>query len=150
IEPAYESAMVREVGELCAAIPHRDLVLQWDMVREPIWWDGRLAETQPAPFADIERETIARLKRISSSIPSQVALGFHICYGDWGGRHHIDPHDTGRMVALANAIAAALARPIAYFHMPVPIGRHDAAYFEPLLKLSLRTETELFLGLVHV
>lgn len=150
IEPAYESAVIREVERLCAAIPHRDLCLQWDMVREVIWWDGRLAASQPAPFADIENETIARLKRIAAAVPREVELGFHLCYGDWGGRHHIDPADTGKMVAFANAIAAALDRPIAYFHMPVPIARHDSAYFAPLSQLALHGDTELFLGLVHL
>ena len=34
-------------------------------------------------------------------------------------------------------------------HMPVPRGRSDEAYFEPLKRLSLKPQTQLCLGLVH-
>ena len=33
--------------------------------------------------------------------------------------------------------------------MPVPANRTDDAYFHPLLKLLLASDTELYLGLVH-
>ena len=41
IERAYERAMLREVAMMCAAIPHRDLCLQWDICYEMIGWDGQ-------------------------------------------------------------------------------------------------------------
>jgi hypothetical protein len=53
----------------------------------------------------------------------------------------------GRMVAVANAMVAAVKRPITYLHMPVPMGRSDDAYFAPLEKLSFAGE--LYLGVVH-
>ena len=53
------------------------------------------------------------------------------------------------MVEIANAIAARVARPIQFFHMPVPKGRTDDAYFAPLERLRLGDETELYLGLIH-
>ncbi len=53
------------------------------------------------------------------------------------------------MVDLANAISAAIVRPIAYIHMPVPADRDDDAFFRPLDQLKLHAETEVFLGLVH-
>ena len=150
VEPAYEAAMVREIDKICRAIPHQDLCIQWDMVREIIWWDGRLAAQQPAPFADIEAQVIARLGRIARHVPSDVELGFHICYGDWGGRHHIQPTDMGKMVELANAIIAGAGRPVTYFHMPVPIDRDDEAYFAPLRGFRGPDQTELYLGLIHL
>ncbi|HEY1505022.1 MAG TPA: hypothetical protein VGF92_12025 [Stellaceae bacterium] len=150
VEPAYEAAMLREIDKICRAIPHQDLCVQFDMVREIIWWDGRLAAQQPAPFADIETQVIARLGRIARSVPAGVELGYHICYGDWGGRHHIQPVDMGAMVVLANAIVAGAGRPVAYFHMPVPIDRDDEAYFAPLRNFKGPEQTELYLGLIHL
>src|SRR5207302_8894236 len=55
----------------------------------------------------------------------------------------------GIMVEIVNAITAAVRRPIQFFHLPVPKPRTDDAYFAPLEGLRLRTETELYLGLVH-
>jgi hypothetical protein len=150
VEPAYEAAMRREIEAICRAIPHEDLCIQLDMVREIIWWDGRLLQQQPAPFVDIEHEVASRLRRICSAIPSAVELGFHICYGDWGGRHHIQPLDAAKMAELANAVTANVARPVNYFHMPVPIDRDDDRYFVPLQNLKLSAETDLYLGLLHV
>jgi hypothetical protein len=53
------------------------------------------------------------------------------------------------MVEMANAISGGVARSIQLFHMPVSKSRTDDAYFAPLDKLSLRPETELYLGLIH-
>ena len=36
-----------------------------------------------------------------------------------------------------------------YFHLPVPKGRSDDAYFAPLANLRLKPGTELYFGLVH-
>jgi hypothetical protein len=53
------------------------------------------------------------------------------------------------MVEVMNAFAAAVKRPIAYFHIPVPVTRDDHAFYRPLTQLKLPRETELYLGLVH-
>ena len=53
------------------------------------------------------------------------------------------------MVELANLIAGSIERPLAYIHMPVPIGRSDDVYFAPMKNLRLPPGTELYLGLVH-
>jgi hypothetical protein len=152
IEPAYETALIAEIGRLCTAIPHSDLCIQWDMVREVLWWDGRILKTQPAPFPSTETRTqvLDRLARLIAAVPIDVELGFHLCYGDWGGRHQIDPADSGAMVDLANAIAAQAGTKLSYVHMPVPIARSDRVYFEPFRDLDLASNTEIYLGLVHL
>ena len=152
VEPAYESAMIAEINRLCAAIPPTDLCIQWDMVREVLWWDGRALSTQPPPFSasELRREVLSRLARLTGAVPQEVELGFHLCYGDWGGKHQIDPLDMAAMVDLANAIAAQSRRSLTYVHMPVPITRRDSAYFEPLRQLNLPPESEVYLGLVHL
>ncbi len=93
---------------------------------------------------------LARLVRLGMAVPADVELGYHLCYGDAGHTHFVQPKDTANLVAVANGIAAGVTRPIQWLHLPVPRERDDAAYFAPLAGLKLHPETELFLGLVHL
>jgi len=147
ILPAYEAAMLREAATVCAAIPHSDLCLQWDVCHEMLTWDGRWPRRPP--FADMDRQFAAAFARLSAVVPLDVELGIHLCYGDFEGRHFVEPQDATKMVELANLIAGSIERPLAYIHMPVPIGRSDDAYFAPMKNLRLPASTELYLGLVH-
>jgi hypothetical protein len=146
ILPAYEAAMLREVAALAAAIPHRDLAIQWDVCIEMVIWDGRW---QVKPFPGIERVFAGTFARLAAAVPADVDLGFHLCYGDLDAKHFIEPLDTRKMVELANLITAAAARPIAFLHLPVPIARDDDAFYAPLHDLVRDGGTELYLGLVH-
>jgi len=148
IEKAYEQAMVREIGAICRAIPHRDLCIQWDICLEMVMWDGRFPY-MPSPFDDLSREVMERVKRLSDAIPKDVELGFHLCYGDWEAKHFIEPLDASKLVEVANVLTEAASRPITYIHLPVPIDRADEAYFQPLKNLRLSRGTELYLGVVH-
>jgi methionine synthase II (cobalamin-independent) len=148
IERSYEAAMIREIEAIVAALPHRDLCIQWDVCIEMLMWDGRLRSRYPADGASDE-EIVARMKRLSAAVPDDVDLGFHLCYGDLDGKHWVDPLDMAKMVGLANAIRRAVPHPIGYVHMPVPLARDDDAYFQPLRDLDLAPETEIYLGIVH-
>jgi hypothetical protein len=148
IEPPYERAMLGEVAAICGVIPHQDLCIQWDICIEMVLWDGRWP-FMSNPFADLRTEVMARLKRLAAAVPEDVDLGFHLCYGDWEAKHFIEPEDSRKLVEFANALIAAVTRPIAYLHIPVPINRSDDAYFAPLSELELPGSTELYLGLVH-
>ena len=53
------------------------------------------------------------------------------------------------MVEMSNAISACVNRPIQFFHLPVPKGRTDDAYYAPLKSLKLGYDTKLYLGLIH-
>jgi hypothetical protein len=146
IDSAYEKAMIREVERICAAIPHRDLCVQWDFCHEMIILDGQPQDQFPTLKASMD-DIMQRMKRACAAVPSGVELGVHLCYGDFGAHHLIEPRDMGRMVEVANAMTQAVARPIDYIHMPVPIARTDDAYFAPLSRLQF--EKELYLGVVH-
>jgi hypothetical protein len=148
IDAAYEAAMIREVEAICRAIPHHDLCLQWDVCHEMIIWDGQPQDQFPLVNATPD-DIVARVVRICAGVPPDVELGFHLCYGDFGARHLIEPLDAGKMVEVANAFAAHVDHPIAYIHMPVPRGRTDADYFKPRTGLKLGDETELYLGVIH-
>jgi hypothetical protein len=147
ILPAYERAMLREVERICAAIPHRDLAIQWDVCIEMIQWDGRLPNRPP--FPGMEHVFAENFQRLAAGVPAGVELGFHLCYGDLDGKHFIDPVDATKMVELANLINRSAPRPITWLHMPVPIDRFDDAFYAPLKNLRLGPQTELYLGLVH-
>lgn len=148
IEVAYEAAMIREVEAICRAIPHEDLCIQWDFCHELIILDGQPQDM--FPLINTSRENImARIARICSPIPAAVELGFHLCYGDFGAKHFVEPIDTAKLVEVANALAQSVPHKIAYIHMPVPISRADDAYFTPLSHLALSSETEIYLGVVH-
>jgi hypothetical protein len=147
IYPVYEQAMLREVERIAHAIPHQDLAIQWDVCLEMVAWDGRRPGT-PA-FPGMQEVFAANFARLAAAVPSDVELGFHLCYGDLDGKHFIDPTDATKMVEMANLIARSVDRPITWMHMPVPIDRSDDPFYEPLEKLELGPETELYLGLVH-
>lgn len=144
VEPAYEAAMLREVASICAAIPHDELAIQWDLAIEMLLFDGR---AYGLPWDDEGHRR--RFARLTASVPSTVHHGVHLCYGDLEGKHAVEPVDATKMVELANLITETTARPLQWIHMPVPIARDDDAYFAPMADLKIHPETELFLGLVH-
>ncbi len=143
----YERAMIREVERVCAAIPRRDLALQWDVCIEMVQWDGRLPHLPPPPNA--AQVFGGQFARLCNSIPPEVELGFHLCYGDLDAKHFVEPLDLGKAVELANVIASNVRRPVSWLHMPVPAERDDDAYFAPLAGLQRDAGTEVYLGLVH-
>ncbi len=145
VETAYEAAMLRELAEVLDEIPHDKLAIQWDVAVE----FGVLEGVWPVPFEDLMDGIVERIVRISGHVPSDVEMGFHLCYGDFQHQHFVEPADTSRLVELANRVSAGVERPIQWIHLPVPRNRTDDAYFAPLANLDLHSETELYLGLVH-
>ena len=144
VEAAYEKAMIAEVAALCRHIPHRDLCIQWDVCNEMVIWDGQPSAAVPA---DVSREEIlARMQRLCAAVPDDVELGLHLCYGDFGAKHFVEPKDAAQMVDFANALVRSIAHPLAYIHMPVPVERSDDAFHRPLGDLKLGDGTALFLG----
>ena len=145
VEPAYERRMLQEIDAMTAAIPPDQLAIQWDTAHEIQNLDGG----RPHWFDNPEAGIVARLVRLGAHIPRGVELGYHLCYGDFMHKHFIEPKDMSTLVRVANALDASVQRPIDWIHMPVPINRHDDAYFAPLKALKLRPGTRLYLGLIH-
>jgi hypothetical protein len=148
VEPAYERQMLAEVDEMVTAIPNDELAIQWDAAHEV----QNLAGAREGWFESLDREEeeiLDRLVRLGNRVPEGVELGYHLCYGDFGHRHVIEPTDTELMVRLSNKLSERIGRSIQWVHMPVPRERSDDAYFAPLKQLRLRPETQLYLGLVH-
>ena len=145
VEPVYREHLLRELDEILAAIPARELALQWDVSAEMGQWEG----VRHAYFADVKAGVIERLALHCNRVPHEVELGVHLCYGSYGNRHWKEPDSTAKMVEVHNRLAARLERPLDYLHMPVPVERSDDAYFAPLRDLKLAARTKLYLGLVH-
>ena len=143
VEPAYEAALLRELGRIVDAIPHERLAIQWDVAVEIALLERAFA----AHFDDVPAGVRTRLARLAAAVPSDVALGFHLCYGDFGHRHFLEPPDARTLVVVASELAALEP---AWIHVPVPIGWTAPAAFAPLRELAVPAATRLYLGLVHV
>jgi hypothetical protein len=147
VEKPYTEALKKELEEIGQSIPHQELAIQWDVCHEVLFLEGWQLET----FVDRSKEgLLRRIVDLGNAVPSDIDLGFHLCYGDPGHKHLLEPSDLGLSVELANAIVDRSSRSVQWIHMPVPRGRKDDAYFEPLKKLRLPSTTELYLGLVHL
>jgi hypothetical protein len=151
LEP-IEHILGGEVDRIADAIPHDEVAIQWDVAVEFNYIE---LQRMPGPFT--REQLVASLGRLSSLVPNDIELGYHLCYGDappelgkgLKGRHFVEPTDAGLLVEFANEIVARATRPVQFIHMPVPIERDDDAYFAPLDGLRLAPQTRLFLGLVH-
>ena len=143
--PALTQHLTGEVAKIAAAIPNDRIAVQWDVCQEVLAWEGYYEEGP----VDFHTETIDVLTRVGNAVPGAIELGYHLCYGSPADEHCVQPKDMAIMVEIANATGAGVARPIQFFHMPVPKGRTDDAYFAPLDNLRLHPETELYLGLIH-
>jgi hypothetical protein len=143
--PELTRHFIGEVAKIAASLPNDRIALQWDVCQEVLAWEGYYDKGP----VDFRTETIDVLQQIGDAVPAGIELGYHLCYGSPADEHMVQPKDAGIMVEMTNAIASRVARPIQFFHLPVPKPRTDDAFFAPLEKLKLRGETELYLGLVH-
>jgi hypothetical protein len=149
LEAAYEARLLVELDEILAVIPAADLAIQWDTAVEFALFEGVFPAWFGTDYPSQRAEIVTRLVRLGDAVPSDVELGYHLCYGDFGHRHFVEPAETSKLAAVAGEIAAGLARRLDWIHMPVPRDRTDDGYFVPLADLSLPADTTLFLGLVH-
>jgi hypothetical protein len=146
LEPAIEAALLREMAEITQHVPRAELAFQWDVAAEIAILETDLF---PSFLKGDKSGIIERLVRLGDAIPSDIEMGYHLCYGSNGQKHFKEPTDTGLMVEIVNGIFARVQRRVNFLHMPVPIERDDDAYFAPLRNLSLPPDTEFYLGLLH-
>lgn len=92
-EPLYEAALLRSLDAIQAGIPAADLALQLDAAieidaieRAGPWTHHLTAETA---FDDV----VERLSRFAKHVRPDVELGLHVCYGDMGHVHFVEPQD---------------------------------------------------------
>jgi hypothetical protein len=143
--PSLTQHFIGEVKKIAAALPNDRIAIQWDVCQEVLAWEGYYDKGP----VDFRTETVDVLAQIGDAVLPAVELGYHLCYGSPADEHMVQPKDAGIMVEIVNAIVARVKRPIQFFHLPVPKGRTDDAYFAPLEQLKLKSGTELYLGLIH-
>ncbi len=154
VEPLYEQRLLSAIRRIQDSIPASDLTIQWDLPGEIAMLEydrNRIQDKCWKPyFTPVKAGILDRLSRLAAAVDSGVEMGYHLCYGDLGHVHFVQPDDTGLMVELTNEILKTI-RPVhqvAYIHMPVPKDRADEGYFKPMQKLELG-DTKLYLGVVH-
>ncbi|MEV4316684.1 hypothetical protein [Actinocrispum sp. NPDC049592] len=139
ITPSYERALLADLDRLLAVIPHDEIAVQWDAAVETV-----LADQTPALLDTMA----ARLVRGLDHVPSDVPAGIHLCYGDFGHKHMVEPESLATQVELANAVTSTAGRPPAWLSFTVPQDRSDSSYFAPLSELRTAPGTELYFALV--
>src|SRR5262249_31060318 len=104
VRPGFEEALAAEIDVLTRRIHARDLAIQWDLAGELLGVYGQPED--PPGEASIETH-VAPVRRLSKLLPADAALGFHFCFGTFGGWPAFAPPDLGRAVELINACVAA-------------------------------------------
>ena len=142
VAPAYERALVADLDTLLDRLPHERIAVQWDIAVEMGALEGAMGTTMPM-------EQIAPgIARCLERVPADVPAGLHLCYGDYGHQHWMQPASLQMQVDLVNAVTSTTERRLDFVSFTVPQDRDDAAYFEPIGALRTGADTELNFALV--
>ena len=148
---AYLEGIRGEIAKALETIPADDLVIQWDVAWEFVdmamgernyfaFWPKLTAEEKFQRHAE-------QLDGLWQGIPDETLLGFHWCYGTWGGWPMTAMEDLDLCVRMSNEAKRRIGRRLDYVHMPV-IRQPDEGFFAPLDRLDVG-DTKVFLGIVH-
>ena len=144
IRPGYEAATRAEIEKIVEKIPARELAIQWDCSTEV---QDAYGSIPGFPLDGAVERNLAQVRNLSPHIPSEVALGYHFCFGTLGGWPRFAPDDLGQAVKLTNAVVAASGRRVDWVHIPV-LDRSDDAFFAPLRELKPQG-ARVYLGAIH-
>lgn len=156
-ETLYEARLLAALGKIQDVIPLRDLAIQWDMAIEMAHMEHSYGPQRDdftilQPYYSPVKEGIAeRAARLAAGVLPEVPMGYHFCYGDFGHKHFLEPLDAGLLVDVINAVyeKVSRSRSVQWVHLPVPKSRDDNGYYSPLARLSVSSDTNIILGLVH-
>jgi hypothetical protein len=141
---SYERAMFADLGRLLAAVPHAEVAVQWDVAVE----FGILEEAFAPGGAQAFDAIIAALARCVDHVPAGIPAGLHLCYGDYGHQHFMQPASLALQVRVVDAVTAAAGRPVSFVSFTVPQYQREESYFAPLAGLAADPGTELNFALV--
>jgi hypothetical protein len=147
---AYQRAIRAEVASIVEQMPGEDLVVQWDIaseVRDILAGDRPLLPWSPQTSLEEKwQRHLGDMGELSKDIPEEVGLGYHFCFGTWGGWPKSYAPDMSVCVRLANEAVVRAGRRVDYVHMPVMPDASDA-FFAPLQELAIG-DTMPYLGIV--
>jgi hypothetical protein len=150
VHDAYSAVLRANLQRILDTIPHDQLAIQWEMCIEFGSLEGIWTHLDTGLSGDDAKPGIAAcITELGNLIPQPVELGFHLCYGDAGHQHFVEPTDTGFLAWAATTLLEGVDRPVQWIHLPVPRDRDDVAYYEPIGQVAVPDGTELYLGLVH-
>lgn len=134
VRSGYEDALRAEIGKIVELIPPTDLAIQWDCS-----WE--ITDVYGA-VPGMEKEgaigrNIGQIERLSPVIPEEAMLGFHFCFGTFGGWQRFSPNDLGATVDFANAAISRAERRVDWINIPT-LDRSDDAFYAPLKDLDLK------------
>jgi len=141
---SYEQAMFADLSRLLAAVPHDEVAVQWDVAVE----FGVLEEAFAPGGAQAFDAITAALAQCIDQVPAEIPAGLHLCYGDYGHQHFMQPESLALQVRVLNAVNAAARRPVSFVSFTVPQYQRQDSYFAPLAQLTADPRTELNFALV--
>ena len=141
---SYERAMFADLDRLLAAVPADEVAVQWDVAVE----FGILEEAFAPGGAQAFDAIIAALARCVDQVPAGIPVGLHLCYGDYGHQHFMQPESLALQVRVLNAVTTAAGRPVSFVSFTVPQDQREESYFAPLAGLAADPVTELNFALV--
>lgn len=144
VRPGFEESLAAELAVIFERIPHRDLAIQWDCAWEVQAVSGGAAGS---PRESAIETHVAPIARLSKQIPEAVQLGFHFCFGTFGGWPAFAPETLSSTVDLVNASVAGAGRRVDWVHIPT-LDRVDEAFYAPLARLDARG-SRVYLGAIH-
>ena len=144
VRPGFEAALAAELEAIFRRIPAQDLAIQWDCA----WEVSAVHGGSPSNAQEAQIEThVAPIRRLSALLPQDVALGFHFCFGTFGGWPAFAPPDLGRTVELINTAVEAAKRRTDWIHIPA-LNRVDGDFYAPLARLE-PCGASVYLGMIH-
>lgn len=148
---AWTTAMEAQLDRILDGIPSDRLAIQWEVCIEFGILEGLWTFQDTGIEGKGAREGVGEhIVHLGNLVPGDVEMGYHLCYGDAGHQHFVEPRDTGHLAWAVQTLLGQVNRHIDWIHLPVPKQRDDDAYFEALGAVQIPDETELYLGLVHV
>jgi hypothetical protein len=144
VRPGFEESLAAELAVIFRLIPHKDLAIQWDCA----WETQSLSGAESGVPGESKIEThVAPIRRLSRQVPDAVQLGFHFCFGTFGGWPAFAPATLGPTIELVNASVEGAGRRVDWVHIPT-LDRTDEDFYAPLARLDTRG-ARVYLGAIH-
>lgn len=146
---AYQDAIRSQVQKILETVPEDDLVIQWDVateVRDLLAADKPLYPwAAPATLDEKWSRHVHDLLALSNDLPDAVGLGYHLCFGTFGGWPHSPAPDAFACAELGKRLIDGGPHRVDYVHIPV-MPDADADFFRPLALLE-KCGSRIFLGM---